>query len=68
MITKEEARQLIRQAVREVLAERPVPACVSVAEAARMLGLSTRTVTRMNPPRVAGKVPYSWIVETLASR
>jgi hypothetical protein len=68
MITKEEAKQLIRDAVREVLAERPVPACVSVAEAAKLLSLSTRTVTRMNPPRVAGKVPYSWIVETLASR
>jgi len=68
MITKEEAQQLISDAVRKVLAERPVPACVSVAEAAKLLSLSTRTVTRMNPPRVAGKVPYSWIVETLASR
>lgn len=68
MLTEQEAMELIRKALALHDAQRPVPACVSVAQAAKLLSLSTRTVTRMNPPRVAGKVPYSWIVETLASR
>ncbi len=68
MLTEQEALKLIKTALAIHDAKRPVPACVSVAEAAKLLGISARTVTRMNPPRVAGKVPYRWIVETLASR
>jgi len=69
MLTETEALDLIRKALKLHDAERPVPTCVSVAEAAEMLGVSTRTVVRMKPPRnKAGKVPYSWVVEALAAR
>lgn len=69
MITKEEARELIRDAVREALAQRPLPTCVSVTEAARMLGVSRRTAVKMNLPRnKAGKVPYEAVLEARAAR
>ena len=69
MITKEEARQLIREAVLEALAQRPMPSYVTKADAAEMLGVSTRTIDRMKPPRNGvGKIPYGWVLDELASR
>lgn len=69
MLTKEEARELIREAVREALAERPLPSSVSVKQAAEILDVSTRTIVRMRPPRNGvGQIPYSWVAEALAAR
>ena len=69
MITKKEARELIREAVLEALALRPPPTCVSVTEAAKMLGVSRSTLVRMNLPRNAvGKIPYEAILEARAAR
>lgn len=69
MITKQEARELIREAVREALAQRPAPSCVSVTEAAKMLGVSRRTAVRMNLPRnAAGKIPYEAVLEARAAK
>lgn len=69
MLTEHDAMNLIRKALALHDAERPVPSHVSVAEAAEMLGVTTRTISRMKPQRnKAGKIPYRWIVETLAAR
>jgi hypothetical protein len=69
MLTETEALALIRKALTLHDAERPVPSHVSVAEAAEMLGVTTRTIARMKPQRnKAGKIPYRWIVETMAAR
>lgn len=69
MLTEQEAMELIRKALAIRDAERPVPSCVSVAEAAEMLGVSSRTVVRMKLPRnAAGKIPYRAVLEALAAR
>jgi hypothetical protein len=69
MLTQEEAVSLIRKALALHDAERPVPTAVSFKDAARMLEISTRTLTRMKPPRNgAGLIPYGWVVEMLASK
>ena len=65
-ITEQDALALIRKALALHDAERPVPACVSMNEAAKMLGVSVRTLVRRQPPRNAvGKVPYRWVLEAL---
>jgi DNA invertase Pin-like site-specific DNA recombinase len=59
----------VESTVRRVLAERPVPSCVSVDQAAEMLGVSRHTVMRMKPPRNAvGKIPYEWVLEARSAR
>ena len=69
MLTETEALDLIRKALAIHDAERPVPTCVTVAEAAEMLGVSKRTAVRMNLPRnKAGKVPYRAVVEALRAK
>jgi len=69
MLTETEVLDLIRKALALHDAERPVPSAVSMAEAAEMLGVSTRTVARMKLPRnKAGKIPYRVVLEALASR
>jgi len=69
VLTETEALKLIRKALELHDAARPVPSHVSVSEAAEMLDVTPRTISRMRPPRNSvGKIPYSWIVETLAAR
>lgn len=69
MLTEQEALILIRKALALHDAERPVPSGVDVAEAAEMLKVSERTILRLKPPRNgAGKIPYAWVLETLAAR
>lgn len=69
MLTETEALELIRKALAIHDAERPVPSHVSVTDAAEMLGVTTRTITRMKLPRnKAGKIPYRAVVEALAAR
>lgn len=69
MLTDQEAIDLIRKALAMHDAQRPVPSCVSVAEAAGMLGVSTRTVIRMKLPRNrVGKIPYEAVLEARAAK
>lgn len=69
MLTEQEAMDLIRKALAIRDAERPVPSCVSVADAAEMLDVSPRTIRRMKLPRnAAGKIPYRVVLEALAAR
>jgi predicted DNA-binding transcriptional regulator YafY len=69
MLTEQDAMNLIRRALAMHDAERPVPTAVTVADAARMLEVSTRTMSRMRPPKnKAGLVPYSWVIEQLAAK
>lgn len=69
MLTEQEALELIRKALVIHDAQRPVPSCVSVADAAEMLGVSTRTVIRMKLPRnAAGKIPYEAVLEARAAK
>jgi hypothetical protein len=66
-LSKEEAEILVSRGVERALASRPVPSTVSVAQAAEMLGVSLRTVTRRQPPRgIGGRIPYEWVLEQRA--
>jgi hypothetical protein len=69
MYTEQEARNLAIEAAGEALkrfaATHPNPANVSVAEAASALNLSVRTIARLKPPKVGGKIPYSWVLKRL---
>jgi predicted DNA-binding transcriptional regulator YafY len=68
VLTEQEAMQLITKAIELRDAERPVPSCVTVAQAAEMLKVSERTVVRMKLPRnAAGKIPYRAVLEALAA-
>ena len=68
-ISEEEALKIARQAVALYAAGHPLPATVTMLEAAGILGVSERTVRRLKPPRAAGaRIPYSWVLERLASR
>lgn len=69
MLTETEALELIRKALALHDAGRPIPTAVSFADAARMLEISTRTLTRMKPPRnKVNLIPYSWVIEAMASK
>lgn len=69
MLSEEEALRIAERAVEIYAARHPIPAVLEMEEAAKILGVSRRTIERMKPPRVAaGKVPYSWVLERLASR
>jgi hypothetical protein len=69
VLTEQEALELICKALAIHDAKRPVPSCVSVTEAAKMIGVSRRTLVRMNLPRnEAGKIPYEAVVAARAAR
>jgi hypothetical protein len=60
---------LIECAVAHALAQRPVASTLTLEQAGEILGVSSRTVRRMHPPFVAAnRIPYSWVLERLASR
>lgn len=71
--TETEARSLAVDAAQEALTRftrtHPLPAVVTVAEAAEMLKVSTRTIGRLGLQRVAeGKIPYSEILNILDAK
>jgi hypothetical protein len=71
--TEKEARALAVDAAQEALsryaASHPLPSSVTVAEAAKMLGVSLRTAARMKLPRNdAGRIPYSVVLDALAAK
>jgi hypothetical protein len=69
VLTEQEAMALICKALAIHDAQRPVPSCVSVTEAAKMLGVSRRTLVRLNLPRNdAGKIPYESVLAARAAR
>ena len=60
---------LIERAVAHALAQRPVASTLTLEQAGEILGVSSRTVRRMQPPFVAAnRIPYSWVLERLSSR
>jgi hypothetical protein len=68
-LNREEALELVQQALAMHDARRPVPSAVTVQQAAEMLGVTPRTISRMKPPKHgAGKIPYGWVLEQLAVR
>lgn len=61
--TEQEARKLAVTAAMAAMAGRPVPSLVTIGQAAEMLGVSIRTVTRRMPPRgIGGRIPYEWVL------
>jgi hypothetical protein len=73
MYTETEARQIAVSAAQEALtrfaATHPLPATISVDDAAEMLGVSRRTVARMDLPRTsAGRIAYATVLNVLAAR
>lgn len=69
MLTESEALELVKTALAMHDARRPVPTAVTFADAARMLEISTRTLTRMKPPRnKANLIPYCWVIEASAAK
>lgn len=69
MLTEHEARKLAVDAATEALARfkatHPAPVSLSVSDTAAMLGLSVRTIARMKPEKIGGKIPYSWVLKRL---
>lgn len=63
MYSEAEARQIAVEAAKLALQEFASPMTLSFAEAAERLKLSTRTIHRMNPPRVGGRIPYAWVMK-----
>ena len=69
MLTEQEAMQLIVKALEIHDAKRPVPSHVSVAEAAEILDVTPRTITRMKLPRNSvGKIPYEAVLAARSAR
>lgn len=68
-MTEADISRIVDAALQRLAASRPVPSTVTVQQAAEMLGVSTRTVHRMNPPRTAGgRIPYAWVLRQLEGR
>lgn len=67
--TEQEARRLAVDAAQEALARftatHPKPATMTFPQAAEAMSLSESTIRRLKPPRVGGKIPYSWVVKQL---
>lgn len=65
LYTEGQALELAVRAVQIAMAQEPKPATISAAEAARLLDVSVRTIHRWNPPKVAGMVPYAWVLKKM---
>jgi hypothetical protein len=69
VLTEQEALELICKALAIHDAQRPVPSCVSVTEAAKMLKVSRSTLLRLKLPRnEVGKIPYEAVLAARAAR
>jgi hypothetical protein len=67
--TEGEALNLAVRAAEIALAQRPNPSHVTVAQAAQMLGVSSRTIARMNLPRNSlGRIAYEDVIAARSSR
>lgn len=68
-LSEGELTALLERAVARALAQRPTASTVTLEQAGEMLGCSSRTVRRMQPPFVAAnRIPYSWLLERLSAR
>lgn len=68
-LSEPELTALIERAIAYALAQRPVASTLTLEQAGEILGVSSRTVRRMQPPFVAAnRIPYSWVLERLSSR
>lgn len=73
-LAEHDLRRIVREAVAETIAQvidldRPLPDAVSVQEAARILGKSPRTISRMALKRNGvGKVLYSEVLRLKSAR
>lgn len=64
--TEFEARRIAVECAKEALREyQNENRMLSTVEAAEALGVSPRTLYRLNPKRVGGKIPYSWVAKKL---
>lgn len=62
-MTDQEIRKVAIAAAEEVLARRPVPTAVTLAQAAEILGVTPRTAQKLKLPRnKAGKIPYEAVL------
>lgn len=69
LYTQGEARMIAIDAARIALAGQPLPTHVSMVEAAKMLGVTARTVARWKLPRnSAGKIPYEAVIAARSSK
>ena len=68
-LSEGELTALLERAVARALAQRPTASTVTLEQAGEILGVSSRTVRRMQPPFLAAnRIPYSWLLERLSSR
>lgn len=69
MYTELEARRIAVECAKEALREyQNENRMLTTAEAAGELKLSERTIIRMKPRRVGGKIPYSWVAKQRETR
>lgn len=67
--TEPEVRSIALEAAKAAIALRPVPSHVTVAQAAEMLGVSSRTVARMKLPRNSmGRIPYEEVIAARSAK
>lgn len=67
--TATEAKALAIEAAQLALSQRPVPTHVSVKQAAEILGVSSRTIARLNLPRNSvGRIPYEEVIAARDAR
>lgn len=66
-ITEAEVQRIAERAVELALARLPLPSCVTLTEAARMLGVSRTTARKLNLRRnAAGLIPYEEVLRARA--
>lgn len=64
MYTETEARRIAVECAKEALREyEQENRMLSTAEAAEALNVSERSLYRLKPKRIAGQIPYSWVVK-----
>jgi hypothetical protein len=65
MYSEHEVSKIALDAAKVALAEFAAQTTVSIADAAKRLDVSTRTIHRMKPPRIGDRIPYSWVMKKL---
>lgn len=72
MYTETEAKRIAAEAAHAALlrytSTHPEPVTMSFPQAAKAMSLSESTIRRLKPPRVGGKIPYSWVVKQLEGK
>jgi hypothetical protein len=68
MYSEHEVIKIAEDAAERAIAKFSSQLTVSFDDAAKKLGVSIRTIQRLNPRRVGDRIPYSWVLEQAGIR